>query len=80
MKQSRSMSLVESLTNVAVGYGVAVIVQIAVFPLFDMHPTLSDNLLIGAVFTAASIARSYVLRRWFEMINRRGLINEKSNG
>ena len=36
MKQSRRMSLVESLANVAVGYGIAVLTQIAVFPFFEI--------------------------------------------
>ena len=33
-KQSRRMSLVEALVNVAVGFGVAVATQAIVFPLF----------------------------------------------
>lgn len=66
MKQSRIMSLVEAVTNVTVGYGLAVVAQILVFPVFGMHVTLVDNLTIGAVFTAVSIARSFVLRRLFE--------------
>jgi hypothetical protein len=68
MKQSRRMSLVEALANVAVGYGVAVATQIAVFPLFGLHASLSETLAIGAIFTLASIARSFVLRRAFEAI------------
>ena len=68
MKQSRRMSLVESLANVAVGYGVAVLAQMAVFPLFGMTVSIGDNLLIGLAFTAVSIARSYCLRRVFEII------------
>ena len=39
MKQSRTMSLVESIANVAVGYGVAVVTQILIFPVFGLHPT-----------------------------------------
>lgn len=35
--QSRWMSLLESLTNIVVGYGIAVLTQIAVFPLFGLH-------------------------------------------
>jgi hypothetical protein len=66
MKQTRRMSLVEALANVAVGYGVAVLTQIAVFPLFGLQVSLSDNLLIGALFTGVSVARSYALRRVFE--------------
>ena len=63
MKQSRWMSLVEAVTNVLVGYGVAVATQWAVFPLFGLHATLQENLVIGLVFTAVSLVRSYVLRR-----------------
>ena len=68
MKQSRLMSLVESLANVLVGYGVAVATQIAVFPLFGMSITVTENLLIGLIFTAVSIVRSYALRRSFEAL------------
>lgn len=62
------MSFLESLINVAVGYGVAVTAQIAVFRLFGLEVSLSDNLVIGAIFTGISILRSYTLRRIFEEI------------
>jgi len=68
MRQSRRMSLLESLINVAVGYGVAVLAQVMIFPLFGLEVALSDNLAIGAIFTAISIVRSYTLRRVFEEI------------
>ncbi len=68
MKQSRRMSLVESLANVAIGYGVAVLSQQLVFPLFALHTTLVENLMIGAIFTVVSISRSFALRRLFEAI------------
>jgi hypothetical protein len=70
------MSLVEATTNVAVGFGVAVLAQVAVFPLFGLDVSFADNLFIGAIFTAISIARSYVLRRVFEAIRVRR--NEKT--
>lgn len=73
MKQSRWMSLVESVTNVLVGYGVAVATQWAVFPLFGLRATLQENLVIGLVFTAVSLVRSYVLRRAFEALRIRQL-------
>ena len=66
MRQSRFMSLVEAIANVVVGYGVAVVTQILIFPIFGLHATLGQNLKMGAVFTVVSIARSYVLRRAFE--------------
>ncbi len=71
MKQSRAMSLVESLANVAVGYGVAVVTQILIFPIFGLQTTLAQNLMMGAIFTVVSIGRSYALRRLFEEIRLR---------
>jgi hypothetical protein len=71
MKQSRTMSMIEALANVAVGYGVAVLTQIAVFPLFGLSVTLVQNLIMGGLFTVVSIIRSYALRRVFETIRMR---------
>lgn len=68
MKQSRAMSLVESVANVIVGYGVAVVTQILIFPIFGLHATLAQNLKMGLVFTGISIIRSFALRRLFERI------------
>lgn len=68
MKQTRAMSLVEAIANVVVGYGVAVVTQIVVFPLFGLHPTLAQNLRIGVAFTVASLVRSFTLRRIFEAL------------
>lgn len=65
MSQTRLQSAIESATNVAIGYGVAVASQMAIFPLFGIHATLADNLLIGGYFTIISLARSYVVRRLF---------------
>lgn len=71
MTQSRKMSLVESLANVAIGYGVAVGAQILIFPLFGLHVPLHDNLMIGGLFTVVSIVRSYVVRRAFNAMQQR---------
>jgi uncharacterized protein (DUF2062 family) len=72
MKQSRLMSMTEAVTNVVVGFGVAVLTQILVFPFFGLHVSLAENLAIGGMFTIASIGRSYLLRRLFEGIRVRG--------
>jgi hypothetical protein len=68
MKQSRLMSLAESFANVIVGYGVAVVTQILIFPVFGLQTTLGQNLAMGGVFTIVSLARSFLLRRLFEAI------------
>lgn len=63
--QSKKHSFLESIVNVAIGYGIAILSQIAIFPLFGIHIPLRDNLLIGVIFTIVSIVRSYALRRAF---------------
>jgi hypothetical protein len=60
------MSFVEAIVNVAVGYGVAVLTQILIFPVFGLHTTLAQNLQMGLIFTGVSICRSFLLRRLFE--------------
>ena len=68
MSQSRRLSLLEAVTNVTVGYVLAVATQVVVFPWFGLHASLGDNLGIGAVFTSISLLRGYTLRRLFEFI------------
>ena len=65
MNQSRIESLIESFINILIGYGIALSSQLLIFPLFDINIPLSSNLMIGAWFTAISLIRSYVIRRWF---------------
>lgn len=86
--QTRWQSFFESCINVAIGYGVALLSQILVFPLFGIHIPLASNLAIGAIFTVISIARSYAVRRVFNRLrcanhsryNTRNAISEASNG
>jgi len=66
MKQSRFMSLAESIANIAVGYVLALAMQVIVLPLFGFTATLPEHLAIGAAFTGVSVLRSYMLRRLFE--------------
>ena len=73
--QSRWMSLIEAVTNIVVGYGLAVLTQIIVFPLFGLSMTLEQNLKLGIIFTSLSIARSFVLRRAFELVQVRAYVS-----
>jgi hypothetical protein len=67
-KQTKRASLAESILNVAIGYGVALISQIIVFPWFGIHVSMSANVAIGGVFTVISIVRSFTVRRLFEYL------------
>jgi len=66
--QTRFMSLIEAVTNIAVGYGLAVLTQVLVFPLFGLSVSLGENMGIGAVFTVVSLVRSFALRRVFNAL------------
>jgi hypothetical protein len=71
--QSRLSSFIESIVNILIGFGVALLSQVIVFPLFNIHVGLSTNLDIGAWFTAISLVRSYVIRRWFNAMIKRNI-------
>lgn len=65
MSQSRKGSMLEALVNVAVGFGIALISQIVIFPWYGVRVPLSTDLAITGWFTIISLARSYCLRRLF---------------
>lgn len=66
--QTKKMSLVETCCNIAIGYVVAILSQIAIFPMFGINIPIHDNLMIGLWFTIISLVRGYVLRRVFNRI------------
>ena len=63
--QTKLQSLLESLTNITIGYLVAVGSQIVLFPFFDINISVADNFIIGLWFTLISLVRGYAVRRWF---------------
>ena len=73
MSQSSLGSFIESLANVAIGYGVAVGAQLVIFPWFGIAIPMSSNMLIGLLFTLVSLVRSYLLRRLFNLLHRTSL-------
>jgi hypothetical protein len=69
--QSHAHSWTEAAVNIAVGFAVSVVITALVLPAYGHHVTLSDNLQITAIFTVASLLRSYALRRLFNHITTR---------
>lgn len=74
VKQTRKASLAEAVMNVTIGYGVALLSQIIVFPWFGIRIGLAENIAIGLIFTIISIVRSFALRRFFEALRVRGVL------
>ncbi len=68
--QSKLFSLIESLTNVFIGFFVSIIANVFVLPVFGFYPTLSEATSIGIIFTFISILRSYLVRRLFNLIKK----------
>lgn len=67
--QSRMGSLLESLLNILIGYGVALLAQALIFPLFGLAVSFTENMMIGGLFTIVSIIRSYWVRRLFNYLH-----------
>lgn len=66
--QSKKMSMIEVVSNVAAGYAISVIANIYVLPWFGFNITADKACLMGAIFTVISIVRSYCFRRIFNRI------------
>lgn len=69
--QTKKMSLIETTVSVAIGYIVALLSQIIIFPLFNINVTIGENLLIGLFFTFTSIVRGYFVRRLFNRLSKK---------
>ena len=65
MTQTRLGSLIEACINVAIGFWINFAANLVILPLFGWQVTVTQNLALGAIYTAISIARSYAVRRWF---------------
>lgn len=63
--QTKLGSFVEAWANIAVGFSVNWCANMLILPLFDFHVSAAVAFQIGLWFTAVSLARQYVLRRWF---------------
>ena len=70
MSQTRTMSMVETITNVAIGLIVSFLSQVVVFKYYDIHISLAQNLELTLYFTVVSVIRGFALRRFFNSIRR----------
>ena len=58
-------SFIESFIDVGSGYILAVLIQLLVFPVFGLYPTIFDSMGIALIFTVVSITRSWLWRLVF---------------
>ena len=57
--------VLESMIDVGSGFFLSIIIQLTIFPLFDLHPTIFENFQIALIFTVVSMTRSALWRRLF---------------
>ena len=63
--QKRKTSLLEAITNTAAGFIISLLIQLIIYPVMKIDVAIQQNLIITCVFTVASIARGYCIRRLF---------------
>lgn len=63
--QSKTQSLKETVISTFIGLAVSLITQIVIFPLYGLEVSLNQNIQITIIFTIVSIARGYLVRRYF---------------
>jgi hypothetical protein len=71
MTQSRLASAIESLANVAIGFGISWAATLVVLPAAGVAVNAAQGFWITCAFTVISLARSYLLRRLFNRYHAR---------
>ena len=57
--------LLESTIDVGSGFLLSILIQMTIFPLFGLHPTIFDSIGITIIYTITSIIRSSLWRHYF---------------
>jgi hypothetical protein len=68
MSQTRLGSSIETASNIAIGFAINFVCNLIILPMFgfDIHPGAAFTM--GLVYTAISVVRSYMVRRWFNSL------------
>ena len=65
-EQSRGASLAEAASNTAIGFCFALVAQSVILPAFGIIVSAGTHVGLAASFTAVSVLRNYLVRRYFE--------------
>lgn len=67
--QSKLDSFMEALTNILIGGTISFISGLIIYHALGIKVSLMQNVWITVYFTGVSLARSYLIRRWFNAKN-----------
>ncbi len=65
-RQSKKLSIIESITNTMVSTVVSFTTTLIVYPLIGIDVTIVDVSRITIIFTIISIVKNFLVRRFFE--------------
>ncbi len=66
MNQTRLGSLIETGTNILIGFFINFWANLLILPAFGFQSLdMKTNFYIGVIYTVISVVRGYVIRRWF---------------
>lgn len=57
--------ILESIIDVGSGLILSILIQLIIFPWFDLYPTIFDSIGIALIFTVVSMTRSALWRIYF---------------
>lgn len=63
--QSMRESMLETWTNIAIGFGINYAANMVVLPLAGLPVSATGAFQIGVIFTAISVVRSFGIRRFY---------------
>ena len=69
LRDSKKRSMIETVTDVAIGFVMYLPINFLVLPLFAEQISSYDILgffQLSAIFTVIALVRKYTIRRWFE--------------
>ena len=64
-KKTNFRNLIETMIDVGSGLLLSTLIQLYIFPFFDLHPTHLDSFNIAIIFTVISMLRSWTWRTIF---------------
>jgi len=74
MNQTKLGSLIEVSFNILIGFGINFIANLWILPMYGFNISGSQAFSMGLVFTVISVARGYIIRRYFnELLHKAAL-------
>jgi hypothetical protein len=65
MKQSKLGSVIEVALNILIGFAINWVANMWILPIYGFHISGGQAFSMGLIFTVISVARGYLLRRFF---------------